>query len=202
MKLNKIRAFEHAVKIIELSLFDIEEWGKSQEIIGTENLEELLRINHRGWEILFKTFRFCINGKFLEGHNIITQIKCIKKEGLLTYQMQNLETIFFSEKTQEYFKLLDDLFDDSSSRYNTINDLIGKNSKHWNADEWIKKHVIFQGNNTSNSIEESTVTEIIETNMICLRYIAMHFSSSKAPHKRSLSPIFSKYYSYKNDKFL
>lgn len=186
-----VQAYNQANYIIQFSLKSIEKWEYDFQI-----LEELLRINHRGWELLLKTFRHSMNGRFHGGHSLINQILMIKKEGLFWVKLQNLDKLFSGPISMDYFRLLDDLFDDTQSRYAHVNDFLGKASKHHLIDSWVKNHKL---DKDPNKFCETTKEVILEINMINMRYIYLHFSQD--PSNKKYSSIFGQYGSYFNEKF-
>lgn len=195
-----VEALEHSMAIINLSIDNTEKWE-----YDTLTLEEILRINHRGWELLLKSFRYWFSeGKyFTPGHSLVKQINKLKQDGLLTCNIQNLLHLFLSDKMQDYFKMLDNLFDNPDGRYNTLNALKGDNGNFYIVDEWIKKYVNYQQLVPPKILYENIKNEIIKVNFICIRFIALHFSMSKDQNNKQLSVVFDdKYYQYFPEEFL
>ena len=188
-----INAYQMSVSIIEMSLGLIEKWE-----CDTTYLEEILRINHRGWELFFKTSHFLFSEtiptkrKDINGHSLSILLPGLQ----LNYTGQNLNTLFQSKMFRDYFQLLDDLFADMDSRYNVINDLLGIPSKHYVVDQWIKA----QKFNLKIDMYELIRKRILEINKISLRCFYMNMTS--IPDLRTYSVILNKSSSYYHKWFL
>lgn len=185
--INVIQAYQLAVFTLETSLDQIQKWE-----CDTEKLEELLRINHRGWELFLKTAQFSFsNQTFSENHYITRLLPTLK----LTYAGQNLDRLFNNELFISYFSLLDALFADMDSRYNRLNDLLGKQSKYYTVDAWI----IEQNIHHKNDINQATRKRILEINDISLRCFFMNMTS--VPELKQYSVVLLKWSSYYHDWF-
>lgn len=198
MNIETARAFQFSQGIIELSIANIQDWEQD-----TELLEEILIINHRGWEFMFKTFRYTMSKGFDEGHCLKKQINLISKEKLFTIKRQNLDSLFFSDKYQNYFKALDELFADTKNRYRVLNNLMGKkNGENFIIDKWIKKYTNWF-NESEKCINYTTIRdEILTINRVCMRFIALHFSMSNDANLKQISACFNnQYYSFYIDEF-
>jgi hypothetical protein len=155
-----INAYQLSVDIIKMSL---------------ALLEEILRLNHRGWELFFKASCFVFSNTVprdsdeLRGHKLSE----LTPKFQLIYDKQNLNKLFQSKMFQRYFKLLDDLFSDTTSRYNVINDLLGESSKHYVIDSWIK----IQGFDMEKDMYGSIRSRILDINNISLRCFYMNMVS-------------------------
>ncbi len=163
----------------------------------TTILEEMLRINHRGWEIFLKTSCLIFskpvpkNSEELKGHKLGKLLPKLQLE----YDKQNLNQLFQSEMFHDYFNLLDDLFSDTASRYNVINDLFGEDSKHYVVDQWIRTWKL----NVGKDMYEAIRSRILEINNISMRCFFMNMVTS--PDLRTYSVILQKWVSYYHDWF-
>lgn len=197
MNISMIQSLQESMDILNSSLVRIEEWK-----CDTENLEEILRNNHRGWELLLKTFQsHFTNIPFKRNHKIIEIISLLEKENKLNFPKQNMQKLFFSENYQDYFKLLDRLVD-TKSRYRNLNDLIGEESAHYEIDKWIKNHIGYIDKKTFNINYDKIRNDIIKINYVSIRFIAMNFSCSNDSETIQLSSVFDgKYYGYFTNEF-
>jgi len=195
-KLPYLNSFEQAVNLIDFSLRSIENWDNDILI-----LEELLRINHRGWELFFKTYKHLFSEKMERGHSLIKLIESIEKNDLIWFELQNMRKLFETDLYRSYFELLDNLFNDTASRYANINDIIGVRSKHCIVDQWLTNHDLIKNLKTMYSDIKSIILEI---NHVSLRLFAMHFSYNENSEYKLYTPYFIKIgcYKYWNDKFL
>lgn len=130
-KLPYLKSFEQSVHLIDFTIKCIEDWDHDILI-----LEELLRINHRGWELFFKTYKHLFSEKMERGHSLIALIESIERDGLIWFKLQNMKKLFESDLYRSYFNL----FNDTASRYANINDIIGARSKHYIVDQWLTNH--------------------------------------------------------------
>lgn len=176
-----ITSFERSVKIIEASLELVKKW-ESDTII----LEEYLMLNHRGWELLFKTFSLFYCDNCIQNHHIIKHIYNFKEKNILNRKAKNLYEFFLGDISIEYYKMLDDLFANTNSRYSDINDILGIKSLHMVVDRWIKDYAFI--NSLNYDLIRNNITEINNKN---LQFIASHFSNNK--NEKIISPIFHNY---------
>lgn len=181
------RAFEKSVYLIEDSVKRIEEWEND-----TEKLEEILRSNHRGWEIFFKAFILLHNQQYHKIHYLTELITKMDELNLLPHiETQNLEKLFRREISFNYYEMLDNLFADTNSRYAELNAIEGKISHFYVVDSWIKKYAWLKGMLDYNAIRSS----LAEINNINLRYFAIYFTTSD-PERRFFASAFHNSYKY------
>ena len=187
-----IYAYQLSVGIIEMSLELIDKWE-----CDTTILEEILRLNHRGWELFFKASCFIFSEKVpansneLKGHRLSLLLPKLR----LNYDKQNLNQLFQSKMFRDYFVLLDDLFSDLKSRYNVINDLFGEDSEHYVVDSWIKAQKLNLGDNMYENIRQ----RILEINNITLRCFYMNMTSVHS--LRGYSVVLQKWSGYYHNWF-
>lgn len=170
-QLNLVQAFQVSINIIKLSLKQIEEWETD-----TMYLEELLRINSRGWELFLKTYKHGIMQAPLKSTHITADLyKFALENRIWKNDIQNLYTLANRDLHIKYFEMLDDLVN-TKSRYNVINEFGNKEAKYYLVDKWYKENI---HGKSINDFHENLKETIQRINQITLRYFYFQFQRSE-----------------------